>query len=239
MIIRVNLSYKDVKKNLKLPTKLSEDLSEFLGIVGGDGHMNKYVSSSRTEYVVGLSGNSVKDVKYFESHIKSLIKKLFNICAKIYKKKGQNTLIIQLRSKGLFEYLKYLGVNVGPKTNWKLPKIIMEGKEIIQKAYLRGLFDTDGCIVLKKYNHGYPVIRISQKSKFAIKQITKLLKYFGFYFYVEYDIVRKDKRGFTSIGSCIDISGWKNLQRWAELIGSNNPRNMEKIQIALNGTGRI
>ncbi len=229
----VSLSYNDIKRKLTLPEKMSEELAEFMGIVAGDGHVNKYSTTRRTEYVIGLSGNSIKDREYFEFYILPLVNRLFNIQAKIYKKKGQNTIATILRSKGLFEFLKSLGIHVGPKTNWLIPKIIIQNKQF-HKAYLRGIFDTDGCVSLKTYNHGYPVIKIKQKSRNAIEQISQLLKNLGFYFYTEYDVITKDKRGFESIGSSIYISGWKNLRRWVELIGSSNLRNLKKINLALS-----
>jgi intein/homing endonuclease len=227
-------SRKDVKRGLKLPKAVDENLAEFLGILGGDGHVLRYVHHSGSiEHVIGVSGNSQKDRKYFENFLCPLIIKLFNIKTKIEKHKGQNTIGIQFRSKGLLYYLEQLGVHVGKKDNWSVPNIIMQ-KDNLSRAYLRGIFDTDGCISLKTYNHSYPVIKIKQKSRKAIEQLAELLKDLGFYFYVEYDVVTKDKRGFTSTGSSIYISGWKNLRKWMELIGSNNQRNLSKINLALS-----
>lgn len=227
-------SYSDIKRGLKLPKQVDDDLAEFLGILGGDGHVLRYKHSIRgTEHVIGVSGNSKKDYEYFQSVVLQLLKKLFNINTNIKKHKGQNTIEVQFRSKGLLYYLEALGLHIGRKESWEIPKIIMTDSKLA-KAYIRGIFDTDGCISLKTYNHGYPVIKIKQKSRKAIAQLAKLLKDLGFYFYAEYDVVTKDKRGFTSTGSSIYISGWKNLRRWSESIGSNNPRNLEKMNLALS-----
>jgi len=232
-------SYVDIKRGLKLPKHIDENLAEFLGILGGDGFVLRYNhhSGKGKEHIIGISGNSEKDNDYFKKFLLPLLRTLFNVITDIKKHKGQNTIYIQFRSKGLLYYLESLGVHIGRKDNWKIPKIVLENDKLA-KAYLRGIFDTDGCISLKTYNHGYPVIKIKQKSRMAVKQLAKLLKHFGFYFYAEYDIVTKDKRGFTTIGSSLYISGWKNLRKWMELIGSNNQRNLGKINLALNmGTG--
>jgi len=227
-------SRKDIKRGIKLPKSIDRKLAEFLGVLAGDGYVLRYAHhSGSTEHMIGISGNSKKDKEYFQNILLPLLKNLFNISLKIGKHKNQNTIHIQFRSKGIVYYLESLGVNIGRKTNWSIPDIILKNSDL-SRAYLRGIFDTDGCVSLKTYNHGYPVIKINQKSKQAIKQIERLLRELGFYFYVAYDVVTKDKRGFTSKGSSVYISGWKNLRRWVELIGSNNQRNLSKINLALN-----
>lgn len=227
-------SRQDIKRGIKLPKSVDEKLAEFLGILGGDGYVLRYKSKINSwEYIIGICGNSQKDREYFQNFLCPLLIKLFNVKTKIEKHKDQNTIAIQFRSKGLLHYLEQLGAHIGKKDNWSVPNIIMQ-RGNLSRAYLRGIFDTDGCISLKTYNHGYPVIKVKQKSRKVIEQLAKLLKDLGFYFYAEYDVVTKDKRGFTSVGSSIYISGWKNLRRWMDLIGSNNQRNLSKINLALN-----
>ena len=131
----------------------------------------------RIDYYISITGNSITDKEYYDRFLIPLIKKLFDISPKYYKKKGQNTIELMLRYRELFNFLIDTGFNVGPKDKIDiLPPI--EKNNDLAKAFLRGLFDTDGSISWKKEK--YPVISIKQKSrklnkKKKIRKISKFL----------------------------------------------------------------
>jgi len=217
------------RKKLRIPGKIDEDVAEFLGILTGDGCVNKYVRISdkkRIDYYISITGNSITDKEYYDRFLIPLIKKLFDISPKYYKKKGQNTIELMLRYRELFNFLIDTGFNVGPKDKIDiLPPI--EKNNDLAKAFLRGLFDTDGSISWKKEK--YPVISIKQKSRKLIESACKILKKNDFNFYVEFDVKTKDERGFESTGSRVYISGKRNLERWTKVIGSNHPIKNKKM----------
>lgn len=137
-------------------------------------------------------------------------------------------------SKTLVNYLtKVIGLPLGKKYNsLSIPKIFSNKELIIN--FIRGLFDTDGCICFKRrYSEipYYPVISISSKSKNFIKDIAIILKDLGFKLVEIYDYEVKDirvKRGFTTINR-IELNGERNLKLWIEQIGFFSPKHIEKI----------
>ena len=233
LTFKTELSYSDKKKELKLPENMTEELAELLGVLSGDGCISYY--PKKNEYWVSITGNSLSDMKYFIHHLAPLLKRIFNIDSKILKVKNQHTIRIVIRSKGLFYFLKSIGMNIGPKNNIDIPKIVLAKRELII-AFIRGLFDTDGSLSLKGKRR-YPVISIKQKSRKIIEQLESILKSFGFPMYVEYDVVTHDARGFTSKGHRIYIYGRKNLEKWIMLIGFNNHKNLERVEKVMGQMG--
>ncbi|MFH0830168.1 MAG: LAGLIDADG family homing endonuclease [Candidatus Aenigmatarchaeota archaeon] len=214
-------------KLMVFPSK-SEKLAEFLGIMAGDGSMAVYRRGTKTDYRVIVSGDSRDDAVYLTKHVHSLVKELFGLEPTYWYQKSQHTMHLVIRSKLLLEYLSSIGVNVGRKINMSIPEWILE-KRIFILAYLKGLFDTDGGIYLR--NGTYPVVSLAQKSRKLVESVEKQLKANGFTVWVDYDIVRKDPRGFVSTGHRLYISGKKNLGLWNKHIGFSNPKHASKLMV--------
>lgn len=131
------ISNKNRTKKVNLP-KLNEELSEFIGILLGDGTINKNVFK--------ISGDSRYDKEYFD-HIYSLIYKLFKVKPTIFFESG-NRIGIRLYSVKICKYLnKEFNIQFGNKikNNQGIPKQILKSKNL-PIACLRGLIDTDGCV---------------------------------------------------------------------------------------------
>ena len=146
-------------RQIKLPENYSEDLAEFVGILLGDGHLNRQEFS--------IAGNSVGDMPYLSGYVKTLVEKLFSTEPKIIVKTDQQTMYLRIRSVEISEYLVKTGLKNGPKNDIKIPSWIMENEEYM-KRFLRGLVDTDGSLAIKKRYRKvpyYPVISISSKNK--------------------------------------------------------------------------
>ncbi|MCK5022996.1 MAG: hypothetical protein KAS04_02380 [Candidatus Aenigmarchaeota archaeon] len=236
------ISIFDRKRELIFPKKMTDDLAEFMGIMTGDGHISYHKYGRRTNYTITVTGNSETDLKYFEQRILPLFKKLFNLDLKISKRKNEKTISVQTRSVGIYNFLLNMGLKSAPKDRIEIPRNVLNNGMIIH--FIRGLFDTDGGLCLKKrYRdyHYYPVISLKQKSKIIITQVERILKDLGFSFYSEYDVVTNDKRGFTSKGSRIYLYGMKNLEKWLDIIGFNNPKYTDKAShcLKLYGNGGI
>ncbi|MBR9699445.1 hypothetical protein GOV09_03260, partial [Candidatus Woesearchaeota archaeon] len=87
----------------------------------------------------------------------------------------------------------------------------------------RGLFDTDGCVVLSRQhreNPYYPRLEIASKSRTFLVGIIQRLRGLGFYGSVS----RK------AIHFRLEIPGFTNLDLWMKLIGMNNPKHLVKVQ---------
>ena len=62
--------------------ELNDDLSEFYGILLGDGCISKYKNDGRIRYAIRIDGNSMTDYYYYK-HLQSLIKNILDKEVKI------------------------------------------------------------------------------------------------------------------------------------------------------------
>lgn len=220
--IKMNIINGTRFKTLKLvhAPSYSENLAELIGIFLGDGHLSKYQASITT--------NSKTDYDH-AIFSRNLIKKLFGISATIKKKKDENTLNVVASSKNLVHRLHSLGMPIGNKiqNNLSVPFWIYS-KPNYQRAFIRGLFDTDGCIYLD--NH-----KINKKSykylgwtitSYADKLITDLL-----------NMLRN--LGFSPTHSKTQKSVYlrksKEIARYFIDIGTSNPKHKKRYKKFIGG----
>lgn len=131
------------RKEISIPEK-SLGLSEFIGVVLGDG--------SISEYQVTIYLNLTDDADYV-AKLTKLIKELFNINVSFYVRKKKNIKALILSSKALVEFLvnnNELTIGNKIKNNIQMPSWIKSNK-YWQAACIKGLFDTDGCVFLDKH----------------------------------------------------------------------------------------
>lgn len=171
----VNRRFKTLKP-ITIP-RSSEELAELLGILIGDGHLSRYQ--------VGITTNSKTDYEHaiFSS---KLIRKLFGVSPTIKKRGGENAVNIVASSRNMVKFLHKKGMPVGNKIQNKLsiPAWIFR-KTTYRRAFLRGLFDTDGCVYIdthktnkKIYRHlGWTITSYADK---LITDVIEVLKGFNF-----------------------------------------------------------
>lgn len=128
-------------KKIKTP-KDSELLAELLGILFGDGHLSAYQ--------VSVTTNSETDIDHAR-FVKDLLIKLFGSKVAMRFKKDCKGVEIVLSSKSAVNFLFSKGMPIGNKmkNNLRAPQWILENPKF-QKAFIKGLFDTDGSIYLDK-----------------------------------------------------------------------------------------
>jgi hypothetical protein len=234
----IEYSHSDIKRNIKLPSKLTADLAEFIGIMIGDGHLGFYSGKYRNGkgYVkreISISGNSCE--KNYLFHINNLFYKLFNHNFNYVPEKYKNALLLRANSKSIHQFLNIkCEIPLNCKHNIvKIPFIIKKSKNNIKYAFLRGLADTDFSVTFKKKTykkHEYPVIKASFKSKKLINDLEILFKELGFKFCTCYDEKKYDPRfGYTYINN-IYLNGKKNLKYWINEIGFSNSKFIRKIK---------
>ncbi len=134
---------KSHRKQVILP-KFSVRLSEFFGIMMGDGGINNL-------WQANITLNSIKDAEY-SKHVSVLCKKLFGITPAIRKRKTSNTLVVSITSTSVVDFLVNNGLVRGNKlkAGLRIPKWILK-KPSYKKACVRGLVDTDGCIFVHSH----------------------------------------------------------------------------------------
>lgn len=151
-------NYLKKRTDVKIPSKYSEDLAEFFGIMFGDGHISHF------QVVVSL-GN--KEEKYAE-YVRSLIEKIFKTDAKISLRRGGYR-DVYLGSVDITSWLLKQGlVSNKVKSQVDVPLWIFN-KNNFMKGFLRGFFDTDGSIYELKYgiqmsfcNRSLPILKSLQ-----------------------------------------------------------------------------
>ncbi len=203
---------------------MNKNLAEFYGIMLGDGCLS-YVHArkkSGPKYLIFIAGNSETDPDFF-NFIASLIYKLCGRNVKIRKRSDCNGIEIKFSSKHLFFLLHDLGFPIGKKCHITIPRLFLKNKLWIHIT--RGIFDTDGCVVFSKQHkklHYYPRIEITSSSKELIYQIRSLLPHVG--------LASSYRRSSTNAWR-LEVAGAYNFEKWMEIIGSNNPKHLQRYLI--------
>ena len=201
-------------------------LAELLGVLCGDGCLSISRRTSHTAYCVYCCGNKLKDKQYMKQYVPRLFRIVFGKTLKAKERTDENVIYIRTSDKELFTKLHALGLPVGKKYAFLcIPDFALK-TTARQLAFARGVFDTDGCVVLSKQHrvHGYyPRIEITSKSFPFLKQVFSVLKQCSF----NGSISKKGKDCYR-----LELAGFKNLTLWRSLIGSSNTRNLLKIHEA-------
>lgn len=190
-------------------------LAEFMGIIVGDGHLSKYQT--------GVTTNSKTD-KEHALFIQRLIRQLFAVSATVKEKINENAVSVVASSRALVNYLHSLGMPIGNKieSHITIPKWIMKNTAF-QKAFARGLFDTDGCIYLdkhktKKRTYLHMGWTITSYADTLIIDIIKMLRDLGFS--PTHKITQKS----------VFLRKQHEIQRYFQEIGTSNPKHLNRYQ---------
>ncbi|NYZ79935.1 hypothetical protein H0N95_01645, partial [Candidatus Micrarchaeota archaeon] len=147
---KVEFSKNDLRNKITLPSEMSLELAELIGIHAGDGFMNYYVRPGKRDYIIVYSGDSRDDYEYHVTYIAGLYMKLFN-------KKVTHGLRVKheiqtyVRSKAILTFLnRVCDLPLGKKQDLTIPNAVSEAGDDFVKAFIRGLADTDFSLCFKK-----------------------------------------------------------------------------------------
>lgn len=230
----IQLSKKDLEKGLTLPNEMSTDLSYLCGILIGDGSISMRLE--KNEYVIKCVGNPRDEKELYHKVIGPRFNKVFGLSLNLKYMDSNSTYGFRIHSKSLFRFFtEVMGLNYGRKDqSLNIPNKIKENQDLMI-FFIRGLFDTDGCISFKKRykdNPYYPVITLNSQSKLLIKEISHELKNMGFKIVEIYEYKVKDyrnKEGFTIINR-VELNGKENLRLWRSKIKFDSPKHLNKIK---------
>ena len=201
--------------------KLTAELAELIGMHVGDGSLYK----TNTGRVWELRGD-LKEKEYYENHICPLINQLFNLeIDSKFRNGGKNGCWgVRICSKGFINNLISFGFVPGRKTHTvEVPDYIFKSNLEIKRAFVRGLFDTDGCLNFMKINkrvkRDYPRIRFSFASKNLLFSLKILLEDMGFPAY----------SWNSGNDYCLCLAGKKKLLKWEKEINPRNPKFLKKV----------
>ena len=217
-IFNTPLSFKTPKK--------SEKLAEFVGIMLGDGGISKYQLTVTLHH---------EDDKQYARFVVKLIKGLFGINPSIYHKTKNSVNTIVLSRIKLVELLhKEIGLKIGNKIKGgvDMPEWIKKNATL-GRACLRGLMDTDGCLVIHTYRvngkqYRYKKLNFCSASPALVASVVQLLKTFDF------------NPRLSHNGRNVWIEDQSEVARYLTIIGSNNPKHLERYRrVAPNGKAAV
>lgn len=195
----------------------SEDLAEFVGIMLGDGGMSDY------QFTVTL--HRITDKKY-SLFVRRLIKKLFDVQVGEYcdKKFLADSLVVS--RVGIVKYCEDLGLKKGSKVRQQvdIPSWVKKN-QCYSIACLRGLIDTDGCIILHKYlskgkRYCYKKIGFTSRSHPLLQSASGTLLILG----IKHRIMKN--------GWDIRIEARKDVEKYFQIVGTHNPKHLERYKMA-------
>lgn len=194
----------------------SEKLAEFIGIMLGDGGIS--------EHQMTVTLHRVTDREY-SLFVRKLIKKLFGIKAGIYCDKQFLADSIVISRTNLVKYcIEKLGLKKGNKVRQQvdIPNWIKENDEY-SVACLRGLIDTDGCVILHKYlskgkMYCYKKISFTNRSKSLLLSVSTVLLGIGI------------RHRITKNGWDIRIEAREEVEKYFQTVGTSNPKHWKRYK---------
>jgi len=212
----------------------SERHAEFVGLHFGDGSLTERKGTDSLRFQ--LRGDAVSDREHYENFIIPLCNELIGFpllgrrVSTIFDRK-LNSFGISLESTKISQFFRELGVPVGVKEELPIPKWVLENLEF-SKAFVRGLFDTDGTISFKKNNTAKSklkkvcVIKIVSVSEELILGVSKILSNLKIKHYL---IVEKKTNGERN---AFKTEVYKpHTSEFMRIIGSHNPKHLTKFKI--------
>ena len=165
----------------KFPKEMSEDLSEFLGYLVGDGC---YSIINRGQCLLLSDKN-----KALLEHYKKKIDALFSCSCRLSKCNYRNSYRLFIPS----HVAKFIKLNfpeaVLKTADLKIPRKLFSAHLKIISAFLRGFFDAEGCV-------GHHYLDVCSSNKLLLYQIDSLLKKFGIFTTVSLNNLEKSKGKF-------------------------------------------
>jgi intein/homing endonuclease len=212
-----------MKNKISFPEKMNNDLAEEIGLHLGDGSMNYYNGKGLYQ----LRGHIEDDKPHYILRIKPLYKSLFNIDISLREMSSTGVYGFQIWSDALVNYkYKVLGLPLGPKHEFLIPSTIVENDEFC-KAFIRGYFDTDGCLYLEHKNRKlYPRIEMVSICEKFILQLKEIISKLGFR--VTYEKKENLPRHKYPLHK-LSIRGIEMTKKWFLEIKPANPKHVNKF----------
>lgn len=192
----------------------SSALAEFVGILLGDGGISK------RQVVVTLHRH---DDKAYSDYVRRLIEKLFHIVPGIYRnKKSLADSIVISRTELVKFCVDKLGLKIGDKVRQQVgAPLWVKDKKSYSIACLRGLVDTDGCVIKHQYS-AKGKIYCYKKLSFTNSSVPLL----QFVFEILSDLGMSPRA--TKNGKEVRIESQADMERYFCIVGSNNQKHLNR-----------
>lgn len=193
----------------------SEETAELLGILMGDGHLG--------QYQITMTTNSKTDIQH-AVFVQKLFRRMLGVVASMKSKKGKHAVVVTVSSKNASMQLERLGMPKGNKMNagMVIPAWVQRDLRYT-KAFIRGLFDTDGCVYVdrhtyKKKTYVHAGWTITSAADTFIDDIKRVLGILGF----------SPTRRMTQ--KSVYLRKQDEIERYFDEIGTHNPKHLNRYQ---------
>jgi ribonucleoside-diphosphate reductase alpha chain len=139
------VEYERTRTPLQVPSKWDEEFAHYLGWLIGDGCINSCDATAVTVY----GSEEDKDVVLPRHH--ALLTRITGFHSKP-SVQANGTLQLRVNRQAFNQFLYQLGVAEGRAPDKVVPSSVYEAPEDTVTAFLRGLFDADGCVVHQASN---------------------------------------------------------------------------------------
>jgi hypothetical protein len=210
------------------------ELSEICGIHAGDGYLRN--DGMRKE--LDISG-SYDEKEYYDTHVIPLFSKAFSLEIEGRFFPHRHTYGFVIRDGNIIRFMhEKIGFPYGQKSLVvDVPDFIKQDATLIP-YFLRGYFDTDGCLAFsKKYGfysefkrqrHFYPRLIFSTVSLNLSQSLKEIFQSLGFKFT---SYTYQPKRMNENLRYRIDISGNTSLNTWLRLVGIKNSSKYSRLLV--------
>ncbi|MEM3030357.1 MAG: LAGLIDADG family homing endonuclease [Candidatus Micrarchaeia archaeon] len=201
----------------RLPPTLTPDLCYFAGLMAGDGDVSWKGSTASVRF-------HCKDVEFLK-RVQLLVSNLFGIRARIEQSRNRIP-CLRFGSLVVAELLEKLGVPSGEKSHRvDIPVAVTSSGVDNVRAFLKGLFDTDGWVARPR-GRGSASVGLTTASEPLAQKLLLLLEWWG----ILAKLRCRDKRGATALLGGkkvitkrlqyqIEIRGVDNIRRFRDAIG--------------------
>jgi ribonucleoside-diphosphate reductase alpha chain len=137
--------YEPSRKALQLPTKWDAEFGHYLGWLVGDGCIDIRDAKAVTVY------GSAEDRDVIMPRHHAMLTRITGFESKP-SRQANGTLQLRVGRRAFGGFLQALGVSDSRAAKKEVPEAIFEAPEEAAVAFLRGLFDADGCVVSQQAN---------------------------------------------------------------------------------------
>ena len=202
-----------VLKPISYP-KHSVRLAELVGILMGDGHVGPYQTIMTT--------NSDTDLQH-ALFVKKLFEQLFNVRAHLSNRQDRKVCEVTVSSKSVCHFLEGQGIPQGNKITMGvcIPNWIKKNS-LYRKAFVRGLFDTDGCVYVDTHRRDQKVYKnlgmaFVNQSLPILSFFKETLEFFGLH--------PTQKTKFR-----VFLRRREDIRLYFDVIGSSNEKHLKKVR---------
>ncbi|MCA1839396.1 MAG: ribonucleoside-diphosphate reductase, partial [Actinobacteria bacterium] len=158
-------------QQMNLPEKWSVDLADYLGWLVGDGCFSE--SGFSTIY------GSAEDQEHILPRHQRFLTELNGGRVPKVAVQTNGTQQLRVTRHALIRFIEALGLKRATAADKRVPEAIFEAPTEIQAAFLRSLFDADGCVSIKQSTQGSRYVGLSSRSKKLLQDVQLLLNCFG------------------------------------------------------------